>query len=160
MANLFYNNGKDIATANAFWIEVREMAEIGKRIKLRRESLRMTQKELATKIGYNDKSTIAKIENGVNGVPRNKVAAFAEALDVSECYLMGWVNNPDAIVEMARDAKRIVVLADMLRDAIMCEHPVQDLKWYDTTTALLCGLAYTHQDMADEFAKNKTRGWK
>ena len=44
------------------------MPEIGKRIKARREELGMTQEELAARLGYKSKTTIAKIENGTNDI--------------------------------------------------------------------------------------------
>ena len=40
------------------------MPDIGKRIRRRREELGMTQEELADKLHYKSKTTIAKIENG------------------------------------------------------------------------------------------------
>lgn len=71
------------------------MADIGKRIKERRESLKMTQEELAQKLGYKNKSTIGKIETGVNDIVQSKVPEFANALNTSVAYLMGWINSGD-----------------------------------------------------------------
>lgn len=71
------------------------MAEIGKRIRSRREELGMTQEELASKLGYKNKSTIAKIENGTNDIVQSKVKAFAHALSTSVSYLMGWDSSED-----------------------------------------------------------------
>lgn len=68
---------------------------IGLRIKQRREELGLTQEELAEKLHYKTKSSINKIEKGVNDLPRTKVADFAVALQTSVSYLMGWVNDPD-----------------------------------------------------------------
>lgn len=64
------------------------------RIKSRREELGMTQGELAEKLGYSDRSSIAKIESGVNDIVQSKIAAFAEALNTTPSYLMGWTNDP------------------------------------------------------------------
>ena len=66
------------------------MAEIGHRIKARREQLQMTQEELAKKIGYKSKTTITKIENGTNDIVQSKVCDFAKALNTTPAYLMGW----------------------------------------------------------------------
>ena len=66
------------------------MANIGKRIKARREELGMTQAELAKRLGYKSKTTIAKIESGVNDIVQSKVVSFAEALNTTPAYLMGW----------------------------------------------------------------------
>ena len=66
------------------------MPEIGKRIKARREELGMTQEELAARLGYKSKTTIAKIENGTNDIVQSKVMEFAKMLDTTPAYLMGW----------------------------------------------------------------------
>jgi len=66
------------------------MLEIGKNIMIRRKQLGMTQEELAKKMGYKSKSTINKIENGTNDIPQSKVVKFAEALETTPAYLMGW----------------------------------------------------------------------
>ena len=66
------------------------MPEIGKRIKARREELGMTQEELAARLGYKSKTTIAEIENGTNDIVQSKVMEFAKMLDTTPAYLMGW----------------------------------------------------------------------
>ena len=63
-----------------------------KNIKLRRESLGLSQEELAIKVGYTSRSSIAKIENGDVDIPRSKIIAFAEALDCSPVELMGLID--------------------------------------------------------------------
>lgn len=71
------------------------MADIGKRIKKRREELGLTQGELALKLGYRSKTTIAKIENGTNDIVQSKVIDFAKALDTTPAFLMGWSENEE-----------------------------------------------------------------
>ncbi len=66
------------------------MADIGKRIKEKREQQGITQEELAFKLGYKNKSTIAKIETGANDIVQSKVVEFAKALNTSVAFLMGW----------------------------------------------------------------------
>lgn len=66
------------------------MTEIGKRIRSKREELGITQEELAKTLGYKNKSTIAKIENGTNDITQSKVLEFAAALHTTVAYLMGW----------------------------------------------------------------------
>lgn len=88
------------------------MAEIGKRIRLRREELGMTQEELAYRLGYKSKTTIAKIENGTNDIVQSKVLAFANALNTTSAYLMGWTaekSSPIATVhdQLNKQEKRI-----------------------------------------------------
>lgn len=52
----------------------------------------MTQEELASKLGYKNKSSIAKIETGTNDIIQSKVVEFANVLDTTVAYLMGWDN--------------------------------------------------------------------
>lgn len=58
------------------------------RIRNRRKELRMTQDELARLTGYNDRSSIAKIEAKKADLSQSKIIAFAEALKVTTSYLM------------------------------------------------------------------------
>lgn len=68
--------------------------ELYDRIKARREELGISQGELAEMLGYRDRSTIAKIENGTNDLTQSKINAFADKLDTTPQYLMGWTNDP------------------------------------------------------------------
>lgn len=49
----------------------------------------MTQSDLAQKLGYADKSMIAKIEKGLIDLPQSKILSFAEVLQISPGDLMG-----------------------------------------------------------------------
>lgn len=66
------------------------MLELYKNIKRRRQQLKMTQTDLALKMGYADKSMIAKIEKGNVDLPQSKILAFANALETTPGELMGW----------------------------------------------------------------------
>lgn len=65
------------------------MLQLYKNIKSRRIELNMTQSDLASKMGYADKSMIAKIEKGLIDLPQTKIIAFANALDTAPGILMG-----------------------------------------------------------------------
>lgn len=58
------------------------------RIRNRRKELKMTQDELAKLTGYNDRSSIAKIEAKKADLSQSKIIAFAKALKVTTSYLM------------------------------------------------------------------------
>lgn len=64
--------------------------EFGDRVKKRRRELGYSQLELALKIGYKDKSSVAKIEAGNRDLPRSKIVEIATALSVTPQYLLGW----------------------------------------------------------------------
>ena len=63
---------------------------LGQNIRFYREKLGMSQEELAKKLGYKDRSTIAKIESNVNDITQSKIVAIAEALQTTPAALMGW----------------------------------------------------------------------
>ena len=65
------------------------LMELYKNIRSRRIALKMTQQELAQKLGYKSTSTIAKIESGENDIPQAKLGAFANALNTTPAALMG-----------------------------------------------------------------------
>lgn len=65
------------------------MSDIYQRIKMRREELGLSQEALAKRMGYKSKSSINKIEMGINDIPQSKVLAFARALNTTTAYLMG-----------------------------------------------------------------------
>ena len=71
------------------------MLNLYKNIKKRRLELELTQSDLAQKLGYSDKSMIAKIEKGSIDLPQSKISAFAKALNTSEIELMGYVEGVD-----------------------------------------------------------------
>ena len=61
---------------------------IGERIKERREYLDMSQDELAKKVGYKSRSSINKMELGIQDVPQRKIKEFAKALDCTIGFLL------------------------------------------------------------------------
>lgn len=65
------------------------------RIRQLRIEKRMTQTDLALKLGYKDGSMITKIESGSVDISQRKLVAFADALDTTPAYLMGWVESPE-----------------------------------------------------------------
>ena len=75
------------------------MDNIGERIKKERERLGLSQAELGRLVGYSSRSTINKIEKGERDIPRDKVAKFAQVLDVNPAYLAGFTEAdiPDGL---------------------------------------------------------------
>lgn len=58
------------------------------RIKMLRNSMGYSQEQLALKVGYADKTSIAKIEAGKVDLPQSKIIAFANALNTTTSFLM------------------------------------------------------------------------
>lgn len=69
------------------------MSHMGIRIKLLREQHKMTQDELAQKLGYSSRSSINKIEIGRSELPQSKIALAAKILHSDPAYLLGWDEN-------------------------------------------------------------------
>lgn len=67
--------------------------KIGDRIKERREYLKMSQDDLAKKLGYKSRSSINKIERDASGLPQSKIVAIANALNTTPAYIMGWESD-------------------------------------------------------------------
>ena len=49
--------------------------DLSSRIRQRREQLGLSQEELAARMGYRSKSSITKLEKGINDLPRAKLGA-------------------------------------------------------------------------------------
>ena len=71
------------------------MLDVYKNIKERRKELGMTQTDLALKVGYSEKSAIAKVEKGKVDLPLSKLKEISEALETTPSELMG--DLPDLV---------------------------------------------------------------
>lgn len=91
------------------------MSDLYENIKKRRKELRLTQTDLAGRLGYADKSAIAKIEKGIVDLPQSKIKAFADALRTTPAYLMGWDESEDQTVEYFLNT--VTKICDKLEDA-------------------------------------------
>lgn len=74
---------------------------IGARIKARRQELKITQREMAARLGYNDHTSITRIEAGKVDLPQSRVAKIAEVLGVTPGYIMGWDQEPEDLGALA-----------------------------------------------------------
>ena len=91
--------------------------EIGNRVRLLREELRMSQDELATRLGYKSRSSINKIELGQRNLTQSKIKALADALDTTPAYIMGWTDPLD-VVDPDQIAQIVMTDAVMTTDAL------------------------------------------
>ena len=88
------------------------------RIRYAREQRNLTQDELARKLGYKDRSTIAKIETGKADLSQKQIYKFAEALDVPVKYFYGFEEKPweDDIAEDYENARNMKEKIDIVRE--------------------------------------------
>lgn len=66
------------------------LQSVGLRIRELRSKNKMTQEDLAYKVGYTSRSSINKIEKGLVDLPQSKIAEIADALNTTPGFLMGW----------------------------------------------------------------------
>ena len=93
------------------------MSTVGDNILLIRKQLGWTQEDLARRMGYKSKSTINKIEMGINDIPQSKIVKFAEVLGTTPARLMGWTDDSaespkisPPIIELTEGEKAILEL--------------------------------------------------
>ena len=75
------------------------MIKLYENIKTLRKQNEWSQDELAKKMGYTDRSMIAKIEAGSVDLAESKILAFAKIFGVKPCDLMGWDGSAPAAVD-------------------------------------------------------------
>ena len=103
------------------------MIDLYRNIKQLREDKGLSQDELAKKTGYTSRSSIAKIEKGEVDLPRSKIIAFAEALDTTPSYLMGWSDIPNSPENEAKQFDNIFPVSIKkfpLLGEIACGEPI------------------------------------
>ena len=88
-------------------------------IRTLREKQGMSQEVLAARLGYKDRSTIAKIESGKVDLSQTKLEAFARVFGVSVLQLLGLSPKPDM--------RRIPVLGTIACGApILAQEHIED----------------------------------
>ena len=65
------------------------MSELSRRIRQRRDELGLSQEALAARMGYRSKSSITKLEKGINDLPQSKLEELAVALRTTPAWLLG-----------------------------------------------------------------------
>ena len=86
------------------------MLELYRNIKKKRLENGWTQSDLASRMGYSDKSMISKIEAGKVDLARSKILEFADVLGCTASDLMGDV--PIEEIEQARRLYKYYLLAN------------------------------------------------
>ncbi len=83
---------------------------IGKNIRERRLELKLTQEELAKKLGYKSRSSINKIELGINDISQKQISSFAKALQTTPSYLLGFYEEKNNLKIHYEPAVNYVIL--------------------------------------------------
>lgn len=83
------------------------MNTLYKNIRELRKANGWSQEELAKKLGYTDRSMIAKIESGAVDLAESKIMAFAKIFGVKPTTLMGWDDNANVFPGIKTDLSGI-----------------------------------------------------
>ena len=76
---------------------------IGERIRQRRQELGLTQEELAHRLGNKSRASVCTVENDKEDLTTTRIKQYADALDCSPSYLMGWTGKEEQ-AEKIREA--------------------------------------------------------
>lgn len=79
------------------------MSTVGDNTHRLRKKLGLTQEELAQKLGYKSKSSINKIELGINDIPISKIVKLAEVLKTTPDCIMSEVNQKEKGIEKMKE---------------------------------------------------------
>ena len=66
------------------------MSDLSTRVRLRREQLGLSQEELARRMGYRSRSSITKLEKGINDLPQSKVRSWRRRWRPLPPLCWGW----------------------------------------------------------------------
>lgn len=90
------------------------MLKLYENIKNLRKENGWSQEELAKKMGYTDRSSIAKIESGKVDLSQSKIMEFAKVFGVEPGDLMGWEepSNEPKIMMIGGNARYLPVFAE------------------------------------------------
>ena len=111
-----------------------DILSLYKNIKAKRQELGLSQEELAKKVGYRDRTSIAKIETGKVDLSQSKIIEFANILGVTPSCLMGWDETTDKPKTKVK-AVKIPVLGrvaagvpiEMIEDVLDYEEITEDM---------------------------------
>ena len=112
------------------------MLDLYKNIKKRRLDLGLSQMGLVEKVGYTDRSSIAKIEAGKIDLPQSKIVEFADALRTSPGDLMRITNENSNIDSSNASATKnlypIKTKRFPLLGTVACGEPVFDDAYFES----------------------------
>ena len=112
------------------------MKSVGDRIREKRESLGMSQEELAKKLGYKSRSSINKIETDERNLTQSKIKSIADALLTTPSYIMGWDEPKEEIPSNFKPMPEMRQIPRVGR--IACGEPItaeENIEGYDETPA-------------------------
>lgn len=88
---------------------------VADRIRMRREELSLSQEEVAHRLHLKGRSSVSKAEKAGDTLTLKTVSMYAQALNCSPSYLMGWEEPAEFTEDNA------VLLASLMNDSALIE---------------------------------------
>ena len=139
---------------------------VGANIRKRRYELGMSQQELAERMGYKTRSTIAKIESGENDVSQSKLVKFAQVLDTTPEALISGAGQaaPLPAVSFPESGNRNKTAAVILAGGKSVRNhqniPNQFINILGKPVIVYCLEAYQNHPAIDDIYVVCLRGWE
>ena len=140
---------------------------VGLNIKKRRYELRMSQQELAYKMGYKTRSTIAKIESGENDVSQKKLQKFAAVLDTTAEALIGGYSQTSSALNSSPSPSQVlgekcaaIILAGGKTGVNSKNIPNQFIEINGKPILVYCMEIYQAHPMVDDVLVVCLKGWE
>jgi len=129
-----------------------EIDIVYRNIKKRREELNVSQRALASTLGYKHSSSINKIELGINDIPMRKVEEFAIALHTTIEALMGWEKFNERQINLLNQLKSEYGknAVKLLEDFTRLNEAGQNMA-IEQMSVLTESCRYTKRDVHDKF---------
>ena len=123
------------------------MLKLYENIKSLRKENGWSQEELAKRMGYTDRSSIAKIESGKVDLSQSKIVEFAKVFDVEPGDLMGWEDEP-----VRTSAERVKLVEEATKDRLLMEGMTpEEQAEIRELIRLLCYLPRTERQFLHDF---------
>lgn len=138
---------------------------VGDNIKKRRYELKMSQQELADRMGYKTRSTIAKIESGENDVSHKKLLQFAQILDTTPEELISGFSSLQEIQNFGSGAKKtgknaVIILAGGKSGRNRQNIPSQFINVHGKPILVYCMEIYQRHPSIDDIYVVCLKGWE
>ena len=113
----------------------------GQRIKQRRIELGLTQEELAKRLGNKTRASVCTVEKDKEDLTTTRIRQYAEALETTPSYIMGWVDSPEVPHDISNEDRKLLdvyhALSPETRAAVDLLIKADQQKPYITIKALL-----------------------
>ncbi len=137
---------------------------LGSNIRKRRFELNLSQQELADRMGYRSRSTIAKIESGENDVTQAKLRRLAQALDTTAEALMAFSDAAPLSAPASSSGTKARTVAVILAGGKSVRNlqniPNQFISILGKPVIVYCLEAYQNHPAIDDIYVVCLKGWE